>query len=532
MIDSRIKSKLNLTIELLTPYRKELFKMLLISILISFSSAALDPLLFKSLIDSIQESNMNAFVLFAMGGCLIGVLIRFAIHHCQIINKEITNKLHKDLCLKMTKSYFHYSTQDVYAQNPAYYVSRIYDEPKQLARIVSFLMALSTSLFSLFIALIIAYHISWHALMSLTFFVPIVVYLSDKYSHQIMKLTSKQYSSEAHLKGVINSTLMSFKHVRMFELSNKAISNLNTSLDLPLNDSLNTRKCTSLFEAKNNLLMSLSEIFIITFSGFLVIFQKITMGSLFALSRSFMVVIQSLKTLTSLVPMAASLWTSLERYHEFIQAQEGQEAFKQSSGTITAKLSNIQLLRKDKTILNDFNLSLYKNDRLLISGENGAGKSSLLQLIVGHLKAQKGDINRPPSSRISYLLKDTYFLPGTMRQNIDYIASEPKVYAKAQTLLLALEIKDHLDKYPSQLSEGLLKKFQIFFALLKEADLYVFDEPLVNIDQLSKNTVMDTIFRFTQNSTLVAVLHGDQQYRAHFNKDMTLSSKNQVCEQH
>lgn len=53
-------------------------------------------------------------------------------------------------------------------------------------------------------------------------------------------------------------------------------------------------------------------------------------------------------------------------------------------------------------------------------------------------------------------------------------------------------------------------------AIAKDADVYIFDEPLAGIDQKTKNLVMDAIFSRCADKTILIVLHGDMRYNERF----------------
>ena len=74
-------------------------------------------------------------------------------------------------------------------------------------------------------------------------------------------------------------------------------------------------------------------------------------------------------------------------------------------------------------------------------------------------------------------------------------------------LIKLFQLEDYLDKTPGELAMGQRKKFAITLTLIRDADIYIFDEPLVNLDNLSKNLAMDLIFENTNQKTLIIISH-------------------------
>jgi ABC-type multidrug transport system ATPase subunit len=77
----------------------------------------------------------------------------------------------------------------------------------------------------------------------------------------------------------------------------------------------------------------------------------------------------------------------------------------------------------------------------------------------------------------------------------------------------------------SELSEGEKKKCQVIMTLLKDADIYLFDEPLANIDVASRDAVIQAQFQYTQGKTLISIMHGDTNYHRFFDRLIALDQK-------
>jgi ABC-type multidrug transport system ATPase subunit len=113
------------------------------------------------------------------------------------------------------------------------------------------------------------------------------------------------------------------------------------------------------------------------------------------------------------------------------------------------------------------------------------------------------------------------FVPGTVRDNLSFVGPA----AKGETLdRLAREfgLDGHLDKEASELSAGQRKKLEVIMGLSKEAEVYVFDEPLAGVDIGSKDKVIGEIFRRTEGKTLVVIMHGDGQFHQLFDRVVDL----------
>jgi ABC-type multidrug transport system ATPase subunit len=74
------------------------------------------------------------------------------------------------------------------------------------------------------------------------------------------------------------------------------------------------------------------------------------------------------------------------------------------------------------------------------------------------------------------------------------------------------------------LSAGQRKKLEVIMGLSKEAEVYVFDEPLAGVDIGSKDKIIGEIFGRTEGKTLVVIMHGDGQFHQLFDRVVDLEA--------
>ena len=162
-------------------------------------------------------------------------------------------------------------------------------------------------------------------------------------------------------------------------------------------------------------------------------------------------------------------------------------------------------------------------ERILIQGPNGSGKSSLAHIISGLLEPQSGELTTFPLSDISAIIQPLEFIPGSVRDNVSFAVSE-KQKATFENLAGAFDIEQYLDKDPLELSSGQRKKLEIIMGLTKEANIYIFDEPLAGIDVESKEKVMAQIMDNTEDKILVVIMHGDEKFHKFFDRKIEMSA--------
>ncbi|QQR39267.1 ABC transporter ATP-binding protein [Devosia rhizoryzae] len=149
------------------------------------------------------------------------------------------------------------------------------------------------------------------------------------------------------------------------------------------------------------------------------------------------------------------------------------------------------------TVLKDVSLDVQPGEFAVLLGPSGCGKSTLLASIAGLDDLQSGRIlfdgedvtdYEPAERNIGMVFQSYALYPNmTVRQNMSFgleVAKTPKaeIVERVQWAAQLLQIEPLLDRKPSQLSGGQRQRIAIGRALVRKADLFLFDEPLSNLD--------------------------------------------------
>jgi multiple sugar transport system ATP-binding protein len=175
-------------------------------------------------------------------------------------------------------------------------------------------------------------------------------------------------------------------------------------------------------------------------------------------------------------------------------------------------------------ILKDINVSIEPGEFLVLVGPSGCGKSTLLNCIAGLEESSAGDINIGGRSMIGVAPKDrdiamvfqSYALYPTMTvgKNITFgmkVRGTPEAeqQAKLNEVATLLQIDHLLDRKPSQLSGGQRQRVAMGRALVRDPQLFLFDEPLSNLDAKLRVEMRTEIKRLHQTlgASIVYVTH-------------------------
>ncbi|HEV7277535.1 MAG TPA: sn-glycerol-3-phosphate ABC transporter ATP-binding protein UgpC [Devosiaceae bacterium] len=186
-------------------------------------------------------------------------------------------------------------------------------------------------------------------------------------------------------------------------------------------------------------------------------------------------------------------------------------------------------------IIHNLNLAVSDGEFLTLVGPSGCGKSTLLRMIAGLEGVSDGDVLiggqrvnqlNPRERNISMVFQSYALYPHmTVRQNMNFnleLARVPKHEAAAKVTAAAqlLEISDLLDRRPAQLSGGQRQRVAMGRAIVRNPDVFLFDEPLSNLDAKLRVQMRAEIKELHQKVGTTAIYVTHDQIEA-----MTLSDR-------
>jgi NitT/TauT family transport system ATP-binding protein len=145
-----------------------------------------------------------------------------------------------------------------------------------------------------------------------------------------------------------------------------------------------------------------------------------------------------------------------------------------------------------KPLFSDLNLSLEPGQITALVGASGCGKSTLLNLSAGLVEPHAGEVNQN-SRRQAMVFQHPSLLPWrTCRENVALpleIEGDPEASEKAQEALERVELGEHSDKLPHNLSGGMQMRTALARALVGAPDLLFLDEAFSALDAITRKAI-------------------------------------------
>ena len=199
----------------------------------------------------------------------------------------------------------------------------------------------------------------------------------------------------------------------------------------------------------------------------------------------------------------------------------------------------------DQLVLDDINLKIDDNELIVIQGSSGIGKSTLLKMIAGLESIDEGKIlidgidvkDLPPQKRGVAMIFQTnaLFRNLSVYDNIAYglslLFTNEKIKEKVNNTMRLLNIEELKDRKPHQLSTGQQKRVSLGRAVVRDAQIYLMDEPLANLDRKLKDEMIELIKKVhhQMQAITIYVTHDEVEARKLADRIIVLE-KNRITE--
>ena len=274
----------------------------------------------------------------------------------------------------------------------------------------------------------------------------------------------------------------------------------------------------------------------IIFCGNKIISGAMTIGFLTAIVALLTQLTGPLGNITSIIPRYYSLIASGERLKmendedvTYLSQDEIKEYYEQEFKGL--KLDKVSFSYLDKyenkvEVLKDFSLEINKNQRILIKGHSGGGKTTLMKIILSLLTPESGEVllldevKHPLEKRyeklFAYVPQDNLLMQGTIKEVVTLFNDEvdQDLFNEALRVsesqgfinILALKEETYLNEKGSGLSLGEMERIAIARAIYSDAPILLLDECSASLDAQTEEKVIDNILSL-KNKTILLISH-------------------------
>lgn len=177
-----------------------------------------------------------------------------------------------------------------------------------------------------------------------------------------------------------------------------------------------------------------------------------------------------------------------------------------------------------QTAVDDLNLTLNSGELCVFAGESGCGKSTTLRMINRLVESDAGTIEidgkdihsyKPEELRrnIGYVIQNTGLFPHmNVMENISVVPrllkwNQEEILERAKELLVmvGLDVKEYINKYPSELSGGEAQRVGVARALAARPNILLMDEPFGAVDPINRNNLQNAFLEIQKQLKLTVI---------------------------
>jgi ATP-binding cassette subfamily B protein len=352
----------------------------------------------------------------------------------------------------------------------------------------------------------------------------------------IKGLSGRSQAALASVGAHVEETINGIKTIQSYLCEEKEARNFFNLVDSALKISLEKIRVKSLMIA-----------FVITFAfggigvvlwvgGHDVLTGRITSGDLSSFIFYSVITATSLVSLSQIAGQLQSASASAARVFEILRIESPVKEIAapqpfDATEEITIKFHNVNFSypsRKDFLILKNFNLEIKPGEKIAIVGSSGAGKSTILQLLLRFYDVDAGLITLNGSDikslsfsdlrqNFAYISQDCFIFSGTIFENIAYV-DKSITEARVEEIIANNSALNFIDYLPHKLhsfvgekgiklSGGERQRIAIARAIIKDSPILLLDEATSSLDNQNEQSINRAINDFAKNKTVITVAH-------------------------
>lgn len=275
------------------------------------------------------------------------------------------------------------------------------------------------------------------------------------------------------------------------------------------------------------------QVFCLVITAYMAWKELIQIGDIMLYQTYFSSIVAQIANVMALLPIISKGLESVESIGEVLCANDiednwKKEKVKEVEGEIEFDEVSFSYRGEEKKILNDLNLKIRKGETVAFVGGSGSGKTTILNLAIGFLKADSGQVRidgknlmevnlQSYREHIAVVPQQSILFSGTIRDNITY-GTEGIPDEKLWEIVQAANLEDVIKKMPDgldtmitehgdNLSGGQKQRISIARAFVRNPKILILDEATSALDSVSEKKIQDSIQRLVRDRTTLIVAH-------------------------
>ncbi|MEO5960901.1 MAG: ABC transporter ATP-binding protein [Opitutaceae bacterium] len=408
-----------------------------------------------------------------------------------------------------------------------------YDAPAIQWITIDAFIPLVSSLFTLVAMIAVMLRIDWVlALVALTV-VPVLYVVSQIYSRRLKLRWREAKDLESSTLSVVQEVLSSMRVVKAFAAEDREHERYVTSAGKNLRQQIKLALTSGSFGLIIGVAMAMGTAIVLFLATRHVQAGTITLGDLILVMSYLALLYSPLQTLSKSAASLQGSLVSAERSFQLLDEAPGvvekphAVALARARGAV--EFANVSFgYDAERLALHDISFEIAAGSRVGIAGTTGAGKSTLVSLLLRFYDPTGGGVSldgvdlrdfklRDLRNQFAIVLQEPVLFSGSIAENIAYAkpdAHETEIVAAAQSAnahdfisRLPQGYKTEVGERGVQLSGGERQRISLARAFLKDAPILILDEPTSSVDVKTEAVIMEAMMRLMRGRTTFMIAH-------------------------
>ena len=320
---------------------------------------------------------------------------------------------------------------------------------------------------------------------------------------------------------------------RAHALEHQETSKMDAQLKSVASKGLKLDMIQTYFASISWVVFQLFQIFCLCFTGFMALKGQISVGDVVLYQTYFTSIVSQVSGIITLLPTISKGLESVESIGDVLLSHDIEDnADKDKVSQITGDICFEKVIYRypdaDAPVLNHLDLHIKSGETIAFVGSSGAGKTTILNLVIGFLTPTDGTVRidgkditsldlRSYRHHIAVVPQQSILFTGTIRENITYGAEEISE-ERLMEIVRAANLEDLITSLPegldtritehgNNLSGGQKQRISIARAFIRDPKILILDEATSALDTVSEKKIQEAISNLVKDRTTLIVAH-------------------------
>ena len=446
------------------------------------------------------------------------------------VAQKITYKLRNDIAIKINKLPMKYFDKKTNGEVLSIITNDIDTLSMNLNQSITEII---TSVCTIIGILVMMFSISWQMTLISLVILPIAGILVTFIVKKSQRYFTRQQDYLGHVNGQVEEIYGGLNIVKVFNAGEKVTKDFEIANDELYHSGWKSQFLSGLMHPVMNFISNVGYVAVAVAGGYLAIQGTITVGNIQSFIQYNKQFTQPINQLAQISNMLQAMMAAAERIFEFLE--EPEEEITAKGHIDTSKLKgNVEFKHvkfgydPERTIIKDFNESVHEGQKIAIVGPTGAGKTTMVKLLMRFYDVTDGEIDVDGHNvkdfdrgelrkMFGMVLQDTWLFGGTVEENIKYSkedATDTEVVEAAKAAHVHHFIKTLPNGYHSMINEestnisaGQKQLLTIARVILADPKILILDEATSSIDTRTEIQIQSAMDNLMKGRTSFIIAH-------------------------